>query len=336
MKILIVKLSSLGDVVHAMPAVQDLQAALPGAQIDWVVESAFAPLVRQCAGVTKVIECNLRSWRHAPFSAETRSAWQSFRTELDLSAYDRVIDLQGLSKSALVAYMARLAPGGLRVAMAARTDGSSYEPPTRWVAHQVVDLPLHIGALERSRLLCAKAMAYPLPSSLSFGLMPRSAPQLSLAQTAGQASDALPVVALLIGSSRADKQWPIGHWQSLGKRIRADGYALAIAHGNDAEERQAQAIAQGIDQALVWPRLGLDAMVDALAACASAIGVDSGLSHIAAALGLPHVQVYNFDTAWRTGPHGHARQCSVFASPHPSIEQVWQAWTSVRLRQGPI
>ena len=331
MKVLIVKLSSLGDVVHAMPAAQDLQIALPGAQIDWVVEPAFAPLLRRCAGVGKVIECNLRRWRQAPFSADTRNGWRSFRAALDQTAYDRVIDLQGLSKSALVAYLARLAPGGLRVAMAARTDGSSYERPTRWVAHQVVDLPRHIGALARSRLLCAKALAYPLPSSVSFGLMPQPTPKVSQTQTAGPATDALPLVALLIGSSRADKQWPLDQWQSLGKRLREDGYALAIAHGNDAEERQAQAIAQGIDHALVWPRYGLDAMVDALATCAGAIGVDSGLSHIAVALGLPHVQLYNFDTAWRTGPQGHARQCSVFASPYPCIEQVWQAWASVRL-----
>ena len=333
MKILIVKLSSLGDVVHALPAAQDLQAALPGAQIDWVVEPAFAPLLRRCAGLGKVIECNLRRWRRAPFSVSTRSAWRAFRAELDQTAYDRVIDLQGLSKSALVAYLARLAPGGLRVAMAGRTDGSSYELPTRWVAQQVVDLPWHIGALERSRLLCAKAMGYTLPQTVTFGLVPQPVPKLSPEQGTAQSSAALPVVALLIGSSRADKQWPIAHWQLLGKRLCADGYALAIAHGNDAEEKQAHAIAQGLDGALVWPRLGLDALTDALAACAGAIGVDSGLSHIAVALGLPHVQLYTFDTAWRTGPRGHAHQCSVFASPHPSIELVWQAWNSVRFPQ---
>ena len=334
MKVLIVKLSSLGDVVHAMPAVQDMQAALPGVQIDWVVEPAFAPLLRRCAGLGKVIECNLRRWRRAPFSASTRSAWRAFRAELDQTAYDRVIDLQGLSKSALVAYLARLAPGGQRVAMAGRTNGSAYEWPTRWVAQHVVDLPWHIGALERSRLLCAKAMGYTLAHTASFGLMPQPVPKLSLAQAPAQSSCAFPVVALLIGSSRADKQWPITHWQTLGKQLRADGYALAIAHGNDAEAAQARAIAQGIDQAVVvWPRLGLDAMLDALAACTGAIGVDSGLSHIAVALGLPHVQLYNFDTAWRTGPQGHARQCSVFGAPYPCVEQVWQAWTAVRLPQ---
>ena len=328
MKLLIVKLSSLGDVVHTLPVVQDVQAAWPGAHIDWVVEPAFAPLLRRCAGIGRVIECNLRRWRRAPLSADTRSAWRVFRAELDQCAYDRVIDLQGLAKSALVATLARLAPGGRRVAMAGPTDGSSYEWPTRWVAHQVVDLPRHIGALERGRLLCANALGYAVPPTPSFGLMAQVH-----AQAQAQSGHAAPVVALLIGSSRADKQWPIAHWQALGRRLRAEGYAVAIAHGNDAEEQQALAIAQGLDQALVWPRWPLDVLVDALAACDGAIGVDSGLSHIAVALGLPHVQLYNFDTAWRTGPQGQATQCSVFASPYPAVESVWQAWTMVRRAQ---
>jgi ADP-heptose:LPS heptosyltransferase len=123
LKILIVKLSSLGDVVHAMPAVQDLRRALSQAQIDWVVEPAFAPLVRRCSGVQRVIECDLRRWRRAPLAAGTRSGWRAFRAELQAQAYDWVIDLQGLSKSALVAWLARLAPGGHRLALAGRSVG---------------------------------------------------------------------------------------------------------------------------------------------------------------------------------------------------------------------
>ena len=129
--ILIVKLSSLGDVVHAMPVVQDIRRALPGAQIDWVVERGFAPLVRRCEGVGRVIECELRRWRKTPLSAETRRAFAAFRADLQRDAYDAVLDLQGLSKSALVAWLARLAPQGKRYAMAYQTEGSGYEVPTR-------------------------------------------------------------------------------------------------------------------------------------------------------------------------------------------------------------
>src|SRR6187549_3940798 len=113
-KILFVKLSSLGDVVHTMPALQDIRLALPHARIDWVVEKAFAPLVERVDGVKRVISCELRRWRKAPLSAQTRREWRAFREELRSDAYDAVIDLQGLTKSALVARAVRLAPGGKR------------------------------------------------------------------------------------------------------------------------------------------------------------------------------------------------------------------------------
>ena len=329
MKILIVKLSSLGDVVHAMPAVQDLRQAWPQAQIDWVVEPAFAPLLRRCSGVQRVIACDLRRWRRAPLSAATRQAWRAFRAELQAEAYDRVIDLQGLSKSALVAWQARLAPGGRRVALGNRTDGSSYEAPTRWLANQVVCLPPHIGAVARSRAQCAQALGYAQPEKLSFGL----AAGVPLESGAMENEAGLPlgpkVVVLAHGSSRADKLWPVAAWQALGQRLLAQGYTLALPHGNEAELQQAQAIAQPLAGAQVWPRLGLDALTDALAACAGVIGVDSGLSHIAVALDLPHVQLYNFDTAWRTGPAPGPRQCSVLGTPTPTLDQVWQAWETV-------
>ncbi|MDP1885207.1 glycosyltransferase family 9 protein, partial [Polaromonas sp.] len=118
-KILIVKLSSLGDVVHTLPVVQDILAARPGAQIDWVVEQAFAPLLsplRASGHVQHVIPCELRRWRKAPLSAATRAEWCAFKKQLQAVPYDAVIDLQGLTKSAVVARLARLAPGGKRYA----------------------------------------------------------------------------------------------------------------------------------------------------------------------------------------------------------------------------
>ena len=147
MKILIVKLSSLGDVVHAMPAVQDIRAALPQARIDWVVEKAFAPLVQRCEGVQAVIGCELRRWRKSPLGAQTRQEWRAFRDELRGQAYDAVIDLQGLTKSALVARVARMASNGKRFAMANQTEGSSYEAPTRWVADVAIRIEPRVHAV---------------------------------------------------------------------------------------------------------------------------------------------------------------------------------------------
>jgi heptosyltransferase-1 len=341
LKILIVKLSSLGDVVHAMPAVQDLRQAYPEAQIDWVVERGFAPLVRRCDGVQRVIECELRRWRKAPLSSATRLAWRGFKAELQREAYDAVIDLQGLTKSALVAWLARLTPLGQRYGLANQTEGSGFEAPARWVADVAVTLPAHIHAVARSRELCARVFGYAVPEYETFGLLARINKGFSAIKDVAN-SDACPkgVVALVHGTSRADKQWPLAHWQALGQRLNDSGYAVALQHGSEAEQQHAHAIAAGLAHAVVWPRFGLDALTDALACCAGVIGVDSGLSHIAVALDLPHVQLYNFDTAWRTGPQAdcgqpvygrgpQVRQCSVFAQPAPSVDAVWQAWQSV-------
>ncbi len=363
MKILLVKLSSLGDVVHAMPAVQDIRAALPAAQIDWVVERAFMPLVQRCDGVGRVVACELRRWRHAPLAASTRGAWRAFRDELRSESYDAVIDLQGLTKSALVARTARLAAGGRRFALANQTDGSSYEAPTRWLADVAFEMAPRSHAVARSRELCARALGYQMPFSERFGLQARhprawaaikkianesfgnAAGAAAVPDGAAQPSNARAVVALVHGSSRADKCWPEAHWIALGRQLVAQGFALALAQGSDAENQRALRIAAGVNagavadvnagtftgalHAQVWPLLALDDLTDQLAACVGVIGVDSGLSHMAVALERPHVQIYNFDTAWRTGPQHRARQRSVYAQPTPTVAAVWQAWQQV-------
>jgi heptosyltransferase-1 len=315
--ILIVKLSTLGDVVHAMPPVQDQRSALPQARIDWVVERGFAPLAQRCEGVARVIPCELRRWRKAPLAPSTRAQWRAFRGDLHAQAYDAVVDLQGLTKSALVAHMARLAAGGKRYAMANRTEGSSYERATRWVADIAIPLPPQMHAVQRSREVCARA----------FGYEPEGPPRFGLGR-AGAARGH--VVALVHGTSREDKCWPQDHWLALGRRLIGEGYGVALPHGSAHEQARSERMAQALGpRAEVWPRLSLDALTDRLANCAGAIGVDSGLAHIAVALDLPHVQIYNFDTAWRTGPLDARCQRSVFGSPTPDLDAVWQAWQAV-------
>ena len=331
-KVLIVKLSSLGDVVHAMPAVQDMRIAVPGVQIDWVVERAFAPLVARCVGVHDTIACELRRWRKNPLSQQTRAQWRTFKDQLQAERYDAVIDLQGLSKSALVSWLAHTAPQGRRIAMANQTEGSGYEAPTRWVADTAIRLEPHVHAVQRSRLLCAKALGYTVEGPARFGLV-AGAQAAQPWDTSGAGNAFVPrkaCVALVHGSSRVDKQWPVASWIALGQRLNHSGFAVALAHGTAAEMATSETIAEALDDAWVWPAMGLDAVTDTMAQCAGVIGVDSGLSHIAVALGLPHVQIYNFDTAWRTGPPEAAPkaspQVSVFASPYPDVDTVWQAW----------
>lgn len=335
MKILIVKLSSLGDVVHAMPAVQDMIRALPDAQIDWVVERGFVPLARRCKGVHRVIASDMRRWRQAPFSAETRHAWRLFKAELQQEKYDAVVDLQGLTKSALISWLAPLTAKGKRYGLANQTEGSSFEAPARWVADVAIALPVHSHAVMRSRLLCAQALHYTLPFYMDFGLVAHAEQAQSAIKNVAFKRGLRGMVALVHGTSRADKEWPLAHWRELAQRLNDAGFGVALPHGNPVEEQTSKDIAQDMAHAQVWPGMSLDALTNALATCTGVIGVDSGLSHIAVALDLPHVQIYNFDTAWRTGPlkqPNDGRQDSVFATPAPSVDAVWQAWLGVLSR----
>jgi heptosyltransferase-1 len=323
MRILVVKLSSLGDVVHAMPVVHDIVEAKPGALIDWVVEPGFAPRVRRVDGVAEVIECPLRRWTKSWWTSATRREWRAFKVRLQRERYDAVLDLQGLTKSAVIARLARLATGGASYGLANRTHGASHEPPARWLVDRAIRIEPHIHALDRSRELASRALGYAL----------RGAPQFGLRHAA--ATSAGPRTLVFVhGSSRDDKCWPEDHWTALGRRAIAQGWRIALPHAGALELARAQRLQQalGADAAEIWPAMSLDALVDRMGQTQGVIGVDSGLSHIAVALDLPHVQLYNFPTAWRTGPqaaHGHAHQLSVQREPTPNVDEVWAAWQQV-------
>lgn len=320
MRILVVKLSSLGDVVHALPVVADIHASLPGATIDWVIEPGFAPLLGRVRGVAEVIELPLRRWRRNGWlAAAVRGEMRAFARRLRRERYDAVLDLQGLTKSALVSLLARGPSWGL----ANRTEGAGHEWPARWLATHAVRVEPRSHALDRSRELVAKAIGTSASTPPVFGLaaaMPAPADR-------GR-------VVFIHGTSRADKLWPEASWIELGRRIAAAGGRIGLPRADAEEEARARRVAAALgDAAEVWPALDLGAFIDRLAATGGAIGVDSGPSHIAVALDLPHVQIYNHPTAWRTGPqerHGHRHQVSIEGRPTPGVEAVWAGWQQVR------
>lgn len=143
-----------------------------------------------------------------------------------------------------------------------------------------------------------------------------------------------PTLVFVHGSSRADKLWPEADWIELGQRLATSGYRIALPHAGEEERARAQRLAAAIGpHATVWPEMSLDALVDRMGATQGVIGVDSGLSHIAVAMNLPHLQLYNFPTAWRTGPqvaHGHRHQVSIQRDPTPEVDLVWATWQVVR------
>ncbi len=323
MRVLIVKLSSLGDVVHTMPALHDIRAAFPGAQVDWAVEPLYAPLVRRVEGIGEVIECPLRRWRKAWWTSSVRLEWGALRKRLRSVRYDAVIDMQGLTKSAWIARTAQGPSHGL----ANRTEGSSHEWPAAWLVDHPIKIEPHIHAMDRARTLAAKALGY----------APQGLPRYGLRATRPAERAERPTVVFVHGSSRDDKLWPQAHWISLGKRLINAGWRIALPQGSEAEQTRAEMIGAALQfdrlhLVEVWPALKLDAVVNRFAAAQGVIGVDSGLSHIAVAMNLPHVQIYNFPTAWRTGPqvaHGQRHQVCVEGQSGPGLEAVWSAWTRV-------
>ena len=306
-----------------MPVVHDIQAAHPGSVVDWVVEPGFAPLVRRVAGIGDVFECAQRRWRKAWWTRAVRNEWRAFKASLQMHRYDAVIDLQGLTKSAVVARLAR----GTRYGLANRTDGSGYEAPARWLADKAIEVTPHIHALDRSRVMTAQALGHAVQSPPVFGLRshgPRCA---------------VPTLVFVHGTSRDDKLWPEAHWVELGRRCVSSGFSVVFPQAGDAERERAERLARAIGpRASVWPAMSLDTLVDCMGGTQGVIGVDSGLSHIAVALDLPHVQLYNFPTAWRTGPqvsHGHRHQVSLERSPTPEVDAAWAAWQVVHQARHP-
>ena len=325
MRILIVKLSSLGDVIQTMAVLPDVLEVFPDAQIDWVVEEAFAPLVQLAQGVRCVIPIGQRRWRKSYFSAATRTERRLFHARLRQDAYEAVIDFQGLIKSAWVGRAARLATGGFSLTYANGSDACSYEWPVRYLLQRSVPMPQRIHAVARYRLLAAQALGY---KHLPLLQMPaRYGWHLG---TPPHAAHGLPEVVLAHGTTRTDNEWPDDHWLALARQLIVNGFSVGLPHAGPRELARVQALAQSLGPAAcVWPALSLDALARRMAASTGVIGVDSGLSHLAVALDLPHVQIFSQDRAWRAGPVGHDYQVVVGGAQAPDVAQVWDSWQAV-------
>ena len=315
MRILFVKLSSLGDVIQTLPALHDVRAAFPSATVDWVAEEAFAPLLAANAdGLARVIPIAQRRWRHSRFAAATRAERAGFAARLQAEPYDAVIDFQGLIKSALVARMARLAPGGSRYTYANASEACGYEWPVRYMVNKPIPMPRRVHAVQRYRLLAAGALGYEPRGRADYDLrLPRG----------GQGRE----VMLVHGTTRPDNEWPQGHWVALGQRLQAGGWPVRIPYANDAERAFAEDTCAAIGEgAQVLPRMSLAELPARMAACAGVVGVDSGLSHLAVALDLPHVQIFSQPRAWRAGPVDTPHQLPVGGDHTPGVDEVWHTW----------
>jgi heptosyltransferase-1 len=317
MNILIVKMSSLGDVIQTIPVVQDLRNQFPTANIDWMVEEAFAPLVDRVLGVRRVLPLAQRRWRKSRWSEATRRERSHFDHTLKQQSYDAVIDFQGLIKSALEARCAHLSPGGFSATYGNRSDACGYEWPVQLLLQRKLPMPTRIHAVARYRMLAGLAMGYEPQGPAVYPL-----------SSAGATAHSTVVFAH--GTTRADNEWQEAHWVELGQRLIDSGKRIALPHANATELALVMRMAQALgDKVEIWPRANLSGVMDRMAATGGVIGVDSGLSHMAVSLDLPHVQIFSQPRAWRAGPVGCSHQIAVGGEQAPTVDMVWQTWQQV-------
>lgn len=289
MRVLLVKTSSMGDIVHALPVVADILAAYPEARIDWLVEESYAPLVLAHPGVVRVIPLALRRWRKHLLRAETRQQWRALVDSLCVQAFDVVIDLQGLVKSATIARLARGPHVGLSWA-------SSREALAPLFYDRRMKSPLHRteAAVRRYRELAGWALHYTPAGPPRYGLKVQAQRPAWLP---GQESR--PYAVLLSATAKERKLWSEDRWVELAGELGVRGTVSVFAWGNGAERERAQRLVARVntmhaeDCALVAPEaFGLDAWMQVLAAAALVVGVDTGLLYLGAAVGTPAVAIY--------------------------------------------
>lgn len=301
-KILLVKTSSLGDVIHNLPVVGDIRMHFPEAEIDWVAEESFAVIPLLHPGVKNVLPVALRRWRKTPFARRTRDEIHGFIRRLRENTYDIILDSQGLLKSALIARLAR----GSRAGLDRR---SAREPLAALFYDYAVAVEKNRHAVERNRLLAGQVLGYTPDTPADYGI---AAPEAALPWLPGGA-----YAVLLHATSRDEKLWAEENWIALGSRFHEQGMCCVLPWGNDAERARSERLAARIPGAEVAPRLDLGEAAALLARARAAVGVDTGLAHLAAALNVPTVALYCATEPGLTGVYGGATAVNLGSMGRP-------------------
>jgi heptosyltransferase-1 len=283
----------MGDIVHSLPMASDIAQARPDLAIDWVVEEGFAAIPRLHPAIDRVIPIALRRWRMNPFGAQTRRQFVAAKAELRAFAYDAIIDAQGLVKSAIVARHARGPIWG-------PDRGSAREPLASLLYQQRVKVDADRHAVWRSRQLGAAALRYPFASADADPIV--TAPHFGLragALTTDERAALPPTYAVLLtNASRSSKQWPPARWRAVEACLAELGLGSVLFWGSAEERRETEARVEGMQRALVAPHTPLPRLAAVLAGARIVIGLDTGLTHLAAALGVPTLGIFcDYDPA---------------------------------------
>jgi heptosyltransferase I len=285
--ILFIKTSSLGDVIHHMPALTEAQRERSDARFTWVIEESFAPLVVLHPAVGGTIPVASRRWRKALHQPATWKEIAEFAKSIRERNYNEVIDTQGLFRSAL---MARIASG--------RRHGydirSIREPAASWLYDVRHGVEWNLHAIARNRALTGLALGYAPKGPIDFGL-----DRARLAMSVGK-----PYALLLHATARHEKQWPEQNWVVLARALSARGLEPLLSWGTEREHARSKRIAAQVGETRVAERRPLDETARLIAGASLVVGVDTGLLHLAAALGVPLVAIFLASEPGLTGPMG--------------------------------
>ena len=352
-RVLIIKTSSMGDIVHNLPVIADMRRERPEFVIDWVVEEAYVDLVRITRGVTRVIPIALRRWRQQHGDANARAERREFLALLRAEKYDVVLDTQGLLKSALIARRARLNAHGVRVGF---SFALAREPIARLFYDRGHGVDQRLHAIERMRRLAAATFGYAdkdlgLPRFeidvplAHFDWLPRGDAEAS-ASINGGARGAAPYAVLLHATARPEKAWPAERWVELIGILCAAGIAAVLPSGNAGERAAAEVLAHKANvlmgdeslRAIVAPAMSLPEAAALLAAARVVVGVDTGLLHLAAALDAPTVGLFGATPRWRYAPYWspHAVNLGSYGElgAQPAVSAVVEALERLHLVAG--
>lgn len=307
MRVLIVKTSSMGDVLHTLPALTDAVRAVPGIRFDWVVEEGFAQIPGWHAAVDRVIPVAIRRWRKAWFSAPVKAERLAFRRAIQTEKYDAIIDAQGLVKSA--ALVTRLAHGikhGMDWQSAREPLASLFYNRRHAIARQQ-------HAVERTRELFAKSLGYQKPETQGdYAIAQHFLHNLN--------DDAGRYAVFLHATTRDDKHWPEASWRELIAQLSGSGIRIKLPWGAPHEEARAIRLAEGFDYVEVLPKMSLTEIACVLAGAKFVVSVDTGLSHLTAALDRPNVTLYGPTDPGLIG--GYGKNQTVCQAPNNNLQML--------------
>ncbi|WP_295995538.1 lipopolysaccharide heptosyltransferase I [Rugamonas sp.] len=319
LNILLVRVSSLGDVLHNLPMVADIVRHYPDANIDWVVEEGYVSLVRLNPRVRTIIPFALRRWRKSLWQARTRAEIAAFFRTLRAQRYDYVFDTQGLLKTGIIMGAAHVVRGGRKVGLANGSEGSGYEAASRFFHTDSIALAPRTHAVARGRMVAAAALGYAVDTPADFGL-----PTVAHDAARPHWMPAEPYAVYFHGTARDAKKWSPQNWIALGARLAP--MTILLPWGSDQEKAEAEHLAASLPNARVLPKLTMADAVLLARHAALAVGVDTGLTHIAAAFTSPTVEIYADSPRWKTEGNWSSRIINLgdLGAP-PSVAEVYSA-----------